>query len=179
MPVAVFDLPTLSASAVPAVAGGNPRQLIPGVEPGGSRVGQPLKPALLIHDAWIQFINATTLDTAQDFNMGAWDLLLGQEQDMINALVMPVGQVSMQILDPGVGATDQPVTGNNWAHRQVFKAQGTVWAPKYVGVSFVELGTVDLQADVFLDYEVVEIPWMEWFVKWDFLDHISGQQRDY
>ncbi len=150
------------------------RQLIPGLQPGGSRVGQPMKPALLILDAWAEILNGSILD-ANTFNQFRIDLRLSQEQTGIPGLILPVASwTSQQAEATAVGryAADLPL-------RQVFKNQGTIWAAKYVGVQLIEVGTATIDVSVFVEYEQILIPFMEWFVKWDFLDHVIDNTKDF
>ena len=64
---------------------------------------------------------------------------------------------------------------------QDFRAQGSVWTPLWVGVRFSELAgaLTSWDIDVHLDYEVIEIPWDEWFLRWEFLDNVVDNERQY
>ena len=173
MPHAVFNLGTQTASADLAA-----RPLIPGVEPGGSRVGQATKPALLIRDAWIEIIDWARSSNA-DYHQATFYLKLSQELDLTPGLLLPVATVHSNMINASVGNTDQPLTGTPVMIHSLFHAQGTVWAPRVVGVRMVEVGTVDIDADLHLDYESVDVPWMDWFIMWEFLDGIADNERQY
>ncbi len=146
------------------------RQVIPGVEPGGSRVGAPLKPALLIKD-----IKMTVLDldaAAEDFNRITLYLKLSQSHNLNPGLHLPIGMAIM-----GEDATPARQT---YLERELFEAQGTVWAPRVVGIHAVEQGTIGASAfEVRMSYERVDIPWMEWFIRWDFLDNVVDGEQEY
>ena len=50
-----------------------------------------------------------------------------------------------------------------------------------VGVRVVE-ANANLTAydiDVHLDYERIDVPWMDWFIMWEFLDGIVDNEREY
>ncbi len=167
MPHAVFNLGTLAATTEARA-----RPLIPGIEPGGSRAGEAMKPALLIRDAWLEFQDATTLATP-DLASWLFYLKLSQEADMTPGLQLPIGGVRM----------GETVTANQptfVAIDDLFHAQGTVWAPRFVGVRVVENGgATTVNCDVHLDYERVDVPWMDWFIMWDFLDNIIDNELGY
>lgn len=169
MPHAVFNLGALAATTEATA-----RQLVPGIAPGGSRVGQPTKPALLIRNAWIELIDLTPADS-DDFNMGTWYLKLSQEPDMTPGLQLPIGQIGNAISDSATAAAHP----QDFIYRDLFKAQGTVWAAQFVGVRLVEIGAVTIDSDVHIDYERIDVPWMDWFVMWDFLDNIVDNEREY
>ncbi len=170
MPHAVFNLGNRDATADLAA-----RPLIPGIEPGGSRLGQATKPALLIRDAWIEVIDSPTTFGATDFNMMTWYLKLSQETDLTPGLLLPIAQTGFALQE--VSAVGQRVYFLNIV--KLFHAQGTVWAPRVVGVRVVEVGSVGWDVDVHLDYDVVEVPWMDWFIMWEFLDGIVDNEREY
>ena len=171
MPHAVFNLGVQSGS-------GNfrARSLIPGVEPGGSRVGQPTKPALLIRDAYCEIQDYTMLG-ATDFNGFRVYLKLSQELDMTPGLILPVAVIGAELDE--ADATGQNVLGTQQIHDHIFRAQGTIWAPRMVAIRLEERGTAVLDVDVHLDYEQVDVPWMDWFIMWEFLDGIADNERQY
>ena len=148
------------------------RQIIPGVEPGGSKVGQPLKPALLITDCWVEAVGFEP-----DFSVSGrvgFDvfLKLSQEESLNPGFMIPVAMVGLGWVQTAAGFSDTIV-------HDLFRQHGTVWAPKYVGVHLFEIGVSVVDLHVHLNYEVIEIPWIEWFVKWDFLDHIPDLSGEF
>lgn len=149
-----------------------PRNLIPGISPGGSRVGGPTKPALLILDAWFQVQNWTT--AANDFEeVNVW-LKLSQEADLTPGQLLPVGAAASFS-----GATGG--TGNAFAvDQRGDKIAGTIWAPKFVGVR-LDGGNfpANVTIDVWLSYEVVDVEWMDWFFYWDYLDNIVDNAKEW
>ncbi len=166
MPHAVFNLGNLAATAdVP----GSARSFIPGVEPGGSRAGQPTKPAMRILDARLVFNGHIGLGTGAAESL-QYSLKLSQELDLSPGLLLPVG--TAVVTGDGTHNTGTEVL-------QQFSAQGTVWAPRVVGIRVVESGAIDVDCDVHLDYERVDVPWMDWFIMWDFLDNISDNETEY
>lgn len=170
MPHAVYNIGVQSA-------GGNfqARQLIPGIEPGGSRVGKS-KPTLLILDVWIEPKDYSALTTS-DFNAMTYYLKLSQEPDLTPGLILPVGIMGSQVLE--ADATGRPTIGINSVTKDLFHAQGTRWAPAYVGAFLLENGSLSTDADLHLDYEQVEAEWMDWFILWDFLDNIIDNETQY
>lgn len=168
MPHATFEM----ATAVTADALRGVRQIVPGVEPGGSRVGQPVKPALLIRDAWIELIDLVG-QSVNDFNQMTGYLKLSQEQGLNPGFLIGVAQVGSDT-QTGAGGI-----GLHSAVRSIFHEHGTVWAPKYIGAAWFEQGTMTLRATMHLEYEIVQIPWIEWFVKWEFLDSITDNAEEH
>ncbi len=167
MPLARFD----TGAAVTGDTIFGARSLIPGVEPGGSKVGQPLKPALLIKDC--DFI-LRTIDPDADQNDVLVTLELSKEQDMDPAQRLYVGSVHASSLD-----TTQEM--NSLVVSQNFKDQGTIWAPAYVsGRIFATAGfPTSVRVQVRLRYELVMIPWVDWFVAWEWLDNITTGDEEY
>lgn len=174
MPLAVFTH-LADGSEVSATTVSPRRALIPGVEPGGSKVGQPLKPALLIVNAWVQVIDINLL-SVNALNMATMDIVLSQEVSMDPQFVIPVAQIGMQRTEETtVGFTATSLVINN-----LFHEHGSIWAPRFVASRIVEEGTItEARIDLFLEYEMVEIPWVEWFIKWDFLDGIPHLSREH
>lgn len=173
MPHAVLDRIN---SAVDVNA--SPRSLIPGVEPGGSRVGQPTKPALLIKEAYWEPQRAQILSGADTDFSCVISLKLSQELDLTPGLLLPVASF---LANRGQGdatgswGADMPVD-------QVFRGQGSIWAPRVVGVrlEFEGGGTFNqFSGFMHVDYERVDVPWMDWFLMWDFLDNIVDDEREY
>ncbi len=164
MPHAVYNLGNQNTSV--DLLG---RPLVPGVEPGGSRAGRDLKPALLIRDAWIEVIGQSTIGATGD-ELATYNLKLSQEVDLTPGLLLPVAQVRMS----GNATNNEDVDVDD-----IFRAQGTIWAPRVVGVRLVEFGSVNLDVDVHLDYERIDVPWMDWLLMWEFLDGIVDNEREY
>lgn len=171
MPHAVFNLGPQTTTADLAA-----RSLIPGIAPGGSRAGQATKPALLIQDAWIEVVDIVPFQAA-DFNMATYSLKLSQETDLTPGLILPVGQLGQANIE--VTAVGQRIVGIRDMTRDLFHAQGTVWAPRMVGIHIEEVGTINQDVDVHLDYQQVDVPWMDWFIMWDFLDNIVDNELEY
>ena len=168
MPHAVFS-PGAQASGGDFVG----RPMIPGVEPGGSRVGQPTKPALLIKNAWVELQDISLASTdAQGWRIG---LKLSQETDLSPGLVLPVAV----LLGSSDGTSNHLFKGIlDQTPRE--SMLGSLWAPKMVGVRLDEIGVGStLTASVHLDYERVDVPWMDWFIMWEFLDGIADNERQY
>jgi len=171
MPTAIFDTTGLTAGNEVI---GTQRSLIPGIEPGGSRAGRDLKPALLIVDCRASLQNLADAGTTTDFQTTSVFLKLSQEFGLIPGL-------ELRIADATLAKT---ATANLWNSIQVqqqFRAQGTIWVPRNVGL-FVEPGSggIDtLDWVVELDYERIDIPFMDWFIGWDWLDNIVDNDREY
>lgn len=164
MPHAVFDTGSISATSDSLS-----RTLVPGVEPGGSRVGQPLKPAVLLQDAHMEVLE---FDTAtEDFNSARLFLKMSKNNNLNPGLNLLVGSVHSS----AVGATNP----NALYVEQNFKAKGTIWAAAYLGVRMVETGSLTVRARIHLDYERVDIPWMEWFMRWEYLDNIVDNTLEF
>lgn len=169
MPHAVFDLGSQNATADLL-----PRHMIPGIEPGGSRVGQPMKPALRILDVFVEPI-AVTFSATPSAQQATVYLKLSQELDLTPGLLLPVAYIGANVIEAtAVGRFGTAVVVEN-----LFKAQGSVWAPRVVGVRllFSALSSIDLRIHV--DYEMVEVPWMNWFLMWDFLDNITDNELEH
>lgn len=168
MPHAVFNLGIQAATI--DLAG---RSLIPGVEPGGSRAGQETKPALLIRDAWVEPIQIN-FDAVALHSLNVY-LKLSQETDLTPGLILPIGAHASE----NVQATAVAVYHNNFTWLDLFRARGTVWAPRVVGIRLVIAGFSGVDLDVHLDYEAVDVPWMDWFMKWDHLDNVVDNDKEY
>ncbi len=166
MPHAVFPVTATATGDITASA----RALIPGVEPGGSRAGKATKPALLIRDC---FINVIDVDGgADDVSRMGWYLKLSQERDLSPGLHLPIGYAVL-----GINATP---TKAFYFEKDVFHAQGTIWAPAWIGIHTVEQGTIGASsAEIHLDYERIDVPWMDWFIMWEFLDNITDGALEY
>ncbi|MCJ2532028.1 MAG: hypothetical protein LN413_07000 [Candidatus Thermoplasmatota archaeon] len=171
MPHAVFDFTALAADQR---FGG--RELVPGIAPGGSFAGREQKPALLLRDAWVEITDVVYAGGVSDYNGANFLLQLSQDVDLNPALQLPVdrfGNISMAATD----TTAEAISPLNRDHQ--FKAQGTIWAPQFVGVRFDEKGAANFTGFLHLDYEMVMVPWMDWFIMWEFLDNIVDGARDY
>lgn len=171
MPHAVLNLGFQSATVDIAAS---VRPLIPGIEPGGSRVGHPMKPALLIRDVWLQPIDVN-VSAATGGNTMGYFLKLSQEESLNPGLLLPIGVFGNEHTQvSAVGAVNQPLEPQG-----MFKAQGSIWAPAFIGVRVEEVGNANVDCDVHIDYERVDVPWMDWFLMWDFLDNIVDNERQY
>ncbi len=162
MPHVVFD-PGIKTG------GGNflGRSLIPGIEPGGSRVGFDVKPALLLVDARIEVIDLTTLGLANHSTIGV-SIKLSQNQSLNPGQDIPVG--NLLVGDIGNANGESAI----FVH-EFFMAHGTVWAPAYVGIRLNEKAgaLVNWHLKLHLNYEEIEVPFMDWFIMWDYLDNIT------
>ncbi len=167
MPHKVWDLGQLASSGDVA-----PTPLIPGVEPGGSRAGQPTKPALLIQDCGVQF-NDIDLAAGADLRGVNVFLKLSQEPDLNPGLLLHIGGVHI-LSEEATSVGLAPIVVHNDFHHQ-----GTIWAPAFVGVKFMEQVAVSWDIDVWLKYERIDVPWMDWFMMWDFLDNVVNDTREY
>lgn len=147
------------------------RPLIPGIEPGGSRLGHPTKPALLIQDAYM-VVNDATITANDQFWAGHIDLKLSQENGLNPGLLLDVGS-----LMGGIAATDE--AAGSMLQKDEFKARGTVWAAAFMGIRVSLNNLAALNVNVHVDYEAVDIDWMSWFIRWDHLDNITDNDRDY
>ncbi len=173
MPHAVFNLGTQSASVDIA---GSFRPLIPGIDPGGSRLGHPMKPALLILDAWMEPV-AVNMLSALTINQSTYYLKLSNEHDGSPGLLLPVAAFGGHFIESTTVGRQVSELGAQYMN--LFKARGTIWVSRFVGVRHVELNTVSTDADLHLDYEMIMIPWMDWFMRWDFIDNVVDNARDY
>ena len=149
-----------------------PRPLIPGIEPGGSRLGHPTKPALLIRDA---FVMINELDVAtEDFHALEVYLKLSQEEDLDPGLTLPVANISF--MSDGTTNPDAAPSVEQLGKHLI----GSIWTPAYVGIRVVERGAVvQWQMRIHLMWDVVEIPWMDWFFRWDYLDNVVNNDLEY
>ncbi len=164
----------INTGDISATQEATPRTIIPGVEPGGSRAGRETKPALLIRDCYLELVDGAFL-TASDFNQMTFYLKLSQEIDMTPGLQMLIGTI-------GTAYTQLDGTGNSSSGDVVqnrFRAQGTVWAPRFIGVRVVEVGTINMDVNIHLDYEQINVPWMDWFLMWEFLDGIADNEQEF
>ena len=169
MPHAVFNLGTQGATADLAA-----RSLVPGVEPGGSRAGRPTKPALLIKNAYLQLIDEVHDATPSDFDGFNVFLKLSQESDLTPGLILFIAGAGI-----GKGGAAQAFH-STILQPSNFPSVGTIWAPRFVGIRIEILGGLDsVDVDVHLDYERIEVPWMDWFIMWEFLDGIIDNEREY
>lgn len=135
-----------------------------------------MKPALLILDAWIEMIDLS-LGGSIDFNQFTGYLKLSQEQSLNPGFLIGVAQVAADRAEQtSVGEHIYPLDASI---HNIFHEHGSIWAPKYVGAAWFEQGVVTIRATMHLKYEMVEIPWVEWFVKWDFLDGITDNAEEH
>lgn len=57
---------------------------------------------------------------------------------------------------------------------------GTIWAPKFVALRLDITGSpTNVRMVVHLRYEVVEVPWMDWFLMWETLDGVVDGTREW
>ena len=134
------------------------------------------KPALLIKDATLTVVQDWDKGDQNDFSAIIVWLVLSQEIDLSPGLILPVGEIGSDNLnfDSSGNATTTLVIND------LFKAQGTIWAPRAVGVRVDEINSVSsFQFDVALDYEVIMIPWWDWIILWDFLDNVTDLSMEY
>ena len=133
------------------------------------------KPAMLIRDAWVDVID-WDVGIGSDFNGINIALKLSQELDGSPGLLLPVASYGNDVHQAtNAGAFIQPLEPS-----LTFHAQGTVWAPRVVGVRVDEQGTFTaFQFNLFLDYEMIMIPWWDWIVLWDFLDNVTDLENQY
>jgi len=133
-------------------------------------VGEPLKPALLIRDVFTE-VAAIDMGAGGDLKTARVGLKMSQDNDLTPGLVLPVWQYQSDLgaaLAEGRGQTE---------FRESIR--GTVWAPAYVGLNIITSNLTDLQVSVHLDYDVIDVPFWDWFVMWDFLDNITDDSTEY
>lgn len=125
---------------------------------------------LVLEDAWLE-VNDFEPNPTANFHQSKYSLALGKDP-LNDALLLPVGRLSTRVLDGGVGATDQPVTGGPGVElEQIFRAQGTMWAAKYIAIDIQEAGAVDVvDVDVHMDWSVAQVDWWTWFISWNRLE---------
>lgn len=146
------------------------RRLVAGIEPargiviGGSR--EP-KPALMILDCWAEPVNISTTGGATTQQETTVNLLLSQEGDLNPAFFLPVAHFRDDVTR--ISASGEYPSSGYWD--LLFRAQGSIWAPRYVGVGIAtDGGYTVFDVDVHLDWEVVEIDWWDWFTRWNQLE---------
>ena len=167
MPHAVF--PTGSITTTTRGVG---RPLVPGIEPGGSRFGEPFKPALLIEKVTVEPVAIVPNASAGGEERALLALILSQESDLTPALFLPVASWVFET---------ETAAGIITPRKEViFTGQGTIWAPAFVGFHVTLAGTwSNFNARIHLDYEAVDIDWMDWFIRWDFLDNVVDADLEY
>ena len=172
MPHAVFNLGSLAATTE-AVG----RELVPGLAPGGQFAGRDMKRVLLLEDCWVEPISLAQGATISYESM-SYFLKLSQQNDMTPGLQLPIAVVGSERAQ--ADATGSFTAGTHGLIHPMFRAQGTLWAPRLVGVRVVESGSITgYDVDVHLDYQVVEVPWMDYFIMWEFLDGIVDNEKEY
>ncbi len=170
---------TWTLTTVTATQDEQPASLIPGIEPGGSRVGQSTKPVLLIRNVWFELTDLVPSVTV-DFHHAVLFLKLSQEVDLSPGLILPIAGFGHIGHNLKAGATDQPTVGAAYPVEQMGQhLAGTIWAPRVVGIRTLESGGMNFTGVVHLDYEAVDVPWMDWFIMWEFLDNVADNARDY
>lgn len=176
MPKAVLLHTPDGADVTTTAVTGPARQLVPGIEPGGSRAGKATKRALLIRDAWIQIVNMSFDGGVDQVNGFTMDLKLSQENDMTPGLLLPIGQVAMDFHE----ATAVARTYGSVVYNNLFHEQGTIWAPRFVATRYAPIGLgFEGRIDVHLLYDVIEVPWRDWLIMWEFLDGVPDNSREY
>lgn len=149
------------------------RELVPGVMPGGQFAGRA-KPALLLRDVKVMVVGLTPDAAAAGEEDLALFLTLSQEIGMTPHLLLPVAWAALETS----GANSLETF--NVKLNDVFHAQGTMWAPRFVGWRTLIGGAwtnYDLQ--IHIDYERVFLPWRDWFVHWEFLDGVTTGSVEY
>ena len=167
MPHTVWNLGRQQASARV-----QPRQFVAGIEPAqGVVIGRSREPKtmLVILDAWIEVVDVVLATGTADLHFGKYSLALGKDP-LNDALLLPIAELSYGIFDAGVGNTDQPVNGGSYLLRDIFKAQGTMWAVKQIAIDVQEQGVMDIDADVHMDWDVAFVDWWTWFKGWNDLE---------
>jgi len=161
VPHSVFNLGDQPAATVAFF-----RQLVAGQGPAeGMMIGrsrQP-RPAIQIQEAWIE-VNDFDVGS-EDFHQMKYSLALSNTRPPTTAsLLLPVGRVSQS--SDGAANPDAPLDVE-----QLFKAQGSIWVAKWIGVSIQEAGAVLIaDVDLHVDWNGVSIDWWDWFVKWNQLE---------
>ena len=147
------------------------RSFIPGVTPGGQFAGKS-KPAFFLRD-----VNVEVLGMAPNLGAGGEEdlvlfLTMSQEVAMAPHFLLPVAQAAIE--------TQTAVGSVRVALEKTFHAQGTMWAPRFVGWRTLVGGSwTNYDFVIHIDYEVVFLPWRDWFVHWEFLDGTPTAQREY
>ncbi len=147
------------------------RQLIPGVEPGGSRGGAAMKDVFMLVDYYVRVGSA---DPATDQDTAVIFLKMSQEEGLDPGLNLELAHVHSGQLD----------TTSERSHLTLQKNplhMGTLWAPRFVGgrIGVSEGGFTGITVNIELIYERVQVPWMEWFIMWDFLDNVPNNTEEY
>jgi len=167
MPHIIFETGTLSATDDALGA----RPLIPGVEPGGSRVGAPTKPVLLLKEAYM-VVNDLVVTANDEFWKVHVDLKLSKENTLVPGLLLDVGNVM-----GGIATADN--AASSMVQHDEFAARGTIWAAAFIGLRVELVNVASINLGIHVDYEAVDIDWMSWFIRWDFLDNVVNNDRDY
>ncbi len=173
MPHTVFDIGIESATADLV-----PNQILPGVEPGMGIKNifeqKRMKPAMLLNDAYVEVADFITSAAADIVGYRGF-LKLSQSPDLNPGLILPIFQfVAHQ------DGTTADVSNAMVSEQMGQRLAGTVWCPRYLGVRVEEIGNgSSINVQVHVDWTAIEIPWMEWFIRWDFLDNIIDNSRDY
>ena len=160
MPHMVYDL-----GDQPAAVRTQFRRIVAGIEPAQEIVigrSRAIKRMLVLQDAWIE-VNDFDVAT-EDFHQMKYSLALSNMDPPAESLLLPVGRVSQS--SDGTTNPDAPLSVE-----QLFRAQGKMWAAKYVGIDIQESGGVVLaDVDVHLDWGVGSVDWFTWFVAWNDLE---------
>lgn len=164
----------ISPGSVSAAADIGGTQFIPGVEPGGSRAGKD-KPMLLIKDLWAELSDIVVSASDEEIRSRVF-LKLSQELDLTPGLILPIAGFAGDIVE--VTAVGHDVVAP--AIEQLgSRFAGTIWAPRVVGLRVTMSGLTSVNWVVHVDYERVLVPWMDWFIAWDFLDNVVDNTRNF
>jgi hypothetical protein len=152
------------------------RQLVPGIEPGskirGLRKARRFRPAMVIRQAYVQLEDIVTPASA-DIGVAFVELKLSQEQDLTPGLLLPVSQFV-------VGSTSTAnLIQTIMEERLGDFISGTVWVPRFVGVRVGITGSIEIDPTVHLDYDIIQVPWQDWFLMWEFLDNVRNNTREW
>ncbi len=91
---------------------------------------------------------------------------------MVPHLLLPIGYAAFE--------TQTAVGSVQVKFIPTFHAHGTIWAPRLVGWRTLIGGTwTNYDFQIHIDYDVVEVPWMDWFIMWDFLDNVPDNDEEY
>ncbi len=169
MPHTVWNLGAQGAGRLQA------RQFVAGIEPGQEvvigRAREPKRMIVLL-DAWMEIIDITTVGgaSAVEGHVAKVNLALGKDP-LNNALLLPVGEILTITSDRSAG-TNQSDLGFGPSVRELFRAQGTMWAAKEIAIDIALEGDLwtTIDVDVHLDWTVAGVDWWTWFIGWNQLE---------
>ncbi len=131
--------------------------------------------AFVIRDLWCETV-AFAPDASVGEHRALVDLKLSQQEDLSPGLLLPIGQARCDFEEATAAAR---FPASEWIERFGQHYIGTMWAARYIGTRVEISGTTTGRFMVHLDYEPVEVDWMDWFVMWDFLDNVADNSRDF